>query len=362
MRVAQLTPYFPPHLGGVEFHVKELSEELARRGHEVRVVTTDVPGGGCGCSVDVERLGAVPLPYAPVVPSLTSKLREATRGFDVVHSHLPPPFFSARAPEMPHVATYHCDFELPPKLLGVKVPGPLDSLLSGLYGRLYGPTLRGCDAVVATTESYAETSNLLGGLDYRVIPNGVRPERFRFSLDKEPVMLFVGRLSASKGVDDLLAAAPRILRETPVEEIRIAGDGEEAGALRRGAERRELADVKFLGALEFEELVEEYSSAACTVLPSKSRLEAFGLVQLESMASGTPVIASDTPGVREVVEGDGTGVLFEPGEPDALAEAAARLLSMDAEEMGRRGRDLVEEKYTWERVGERVERVYYEVA
>lgn len=356
MRVAQLTPFFPPHLGGVEFHVKELSEELARRGHDVRVVTTDVPGGSAGCSVDVRRLNALPVPYAPLVPRLSSKLRAAVEGFDVVHSHLPPPFFSAKAPDLPHVLTYHCDFELPPKLLGLEVPGALDSAARSVYRGLYGSVVDDSDAVIATTESYAETSPLLSGKGRSVVPNGVDPERFRFSLDKEPRMLFVGRLSASKGVYDLLDAAPRILDETPVEEVRLVGSGEEERSLRRRAET--LDGVTLTGPLGFEELAREYERAACTVLPSKSRLEAFGIVQLESMASGTPVLTSDAPGIREVpVEGE-TGLLFEPGDPGSLAAAADRLFSMDMEAMGRAARDLVEERYTWVSVADRVEQVY----
>lgn len=359
MRVAQLTPYFPPHLGGVEFHVKELAEELAARGHDVEVFTTDVPGGGCGSDVEVTRFSALPLPYAPLVPGLSLRLDRLLDGYDVVHSHLPPPFFTAAAPGENHVATYHCDFEVPETLSRVPVPSPVRGFSESLYDALYGPDVERCDAVIATTESYAETSDVLRDLDYRVVPNGVRPDEFTYSLDKEPYALFVGRLAASKGVTDLVDAAPRMLRETGLEEVRIVGEGEEEKTLRRRA--ADVHGVRLLGSLPFEELKEQYAGASLVVLPSTSRLEAFGIVQLEAFASGTPVLASDVPGVREVgVEGE-TSLLFEPGDPESLADAAADLLSRDTEAMGRAARELVEERYTWSGVAERVEAVYRDV-
>lgn len=362
MRVAQLTPYFPPHIGGVEFHVKELSEELAARGHDVEVFTTDVPGGTCDATIPVTRLSAIPVPYAPLVPRLSTRLRDLVDGFDVVHSHLPPPFFTAAAPDTaPHVATYHCDIEIPDTLGGLPVPDTARDLAEDLYDRRYGPDITSLDRVIATTESYATTSPIIRDLDCAVVPNGVRPDEFRFTLDKDPVLLFVGRLASSKGVDDLLDAAPRILADTPIEEIRIVGEGEEERNLKKRARALGLDGVTFTGSVPFRKLKQYLAEAACLVLPSTSRLEAFGIVQLEAFASGTPVVASDIPGVREVGIPGETGALFRPGEPDDLAEAVADVLSGDVEEMGRRARNLVEEKYTWGAVADGVEEIYEEL-
>lgn len=365
MRIAQLTPYYPPHTGGVEVYVRELTNMLRDRGHDVSVYTTDV-GTSDDTDRQVKRFRALPLDYAPFVPHLSTKLDRALESVDLVHTHLPPPFFAAAAPDYPHVLTYHCDFVLPSQYHGLPIPSGVAAAAESLYRQRYRDTVESADKVIATTSRYAETSSMLRETSYQVIPAGVDPDQFTPRTEKEPALLFVGRLAASKGLDILLKAAPAILTETPIEEIRIVGDGEDRQRLERKARRLAVSSwtgssggVSFLGLVSFDRLKCEYAHARATVLPSTSRLEAFGLVQLESMASGTPVVVSDIPGPNGVPEQGKTGFLFEPGDPKALTEAVDRLCSnTNPTVTARRARQYVEERYSWDQVTDQVEAVY----
>jgi glycosyltransferase involved in cell wall biosynthesis len=118
--------------------------------------------------------------------------------------------------------------------------------------------------------------------------------------------------------------------------------------------------IEFLGKVNLDKMVELYSTCEMFVFPSINRLEAFGIVQLESMACSTPVIASNIPGVNNVMEVGASGLLVEPRDVEGLAKAIVELLKNPekSRKMGERGRQLVETKYNWATIGTQIENIY----
>jgi glycogen(starch) synthase len=174
-----------------------------------------------------------------------------------------------------------------------------------------------------------------------------------------PTLLFAGRLEYEKGVQTLLEAIPLVARDLPWARLRVVGRGTYAGELRRrtgelGLEGR----VRFDGFVDAERLRELYLSSDAVVVPSL--YEPFGLVALEAMASGVPVVASDTGGLRELVEDEVTGLRFPPGDHAALARTVVRVLSDPdlARRLGREGRAMVAGRDTWAGAASRTAEVY----
>jgi N-acetyllactosaminide 3-alpha-galactosyltransferase len=291
---------------------------------------------------------------------------------DVVHSHYPPPFISNSVvrglPRLPHVLTYHCDAEIPDSIASLRIPNTCKALVQHVNERIYArPILKNVDQIIATTKSYAESSALLRGFQYRIVPNGVRLVDFDAPIEgenderKPNQILFVGRLTSVKGINYLIEAAKIILRHHDDATFLIVGSGEEQSklkALAKGYEHR----IRFCGNVSKRALVALYKRSTMVVLPSFSRLEAFGVVLLEAMACQTPVIASRIPGVLDVV--DVGGLLVTPRDPHSIANAVVEMLEnpKKARLMGKRGRKLVEEKYDWKVVAKQILEVYANVA
>ncbi|HKZ23955.1 MAG TPA: glycosyltransferase family 4 protein [Thermoplasmata archaeon] len=374
MRIVQVSPWYYPHLGGVESHVRALSRELAARGHDVTVVTTrydpSLPQEEIVDGVRVVRVKPrAILMRTPIVPQTRSRLRDLPT--DVLHAHSPPPLAAqyaarvAKASGRPFVVTYHCDVEL---------ASPWGAFAASVYRRTLGAsTLRRASKVVVTTRTYAATSRAVWQYNPVVIPNAVNGRRFHPDVDGSavrerlgasdgrPLLLLVCRIVPHKGIEHFIEAA----RFIPEATFAIAGEGPLLGTMRRFAATMGVADrVRFLGRVPDEDLAAVYAACDVFVLPSVSRLEAFGIAALEAMATAKPVVVSDIPGVREVIEDGREGLLADPVNPQDLAEKILRLLA-DPEarkEMGRRGREKVLAEFTIDRVTDRVEDVYRSIA
>jgi starch synthase len=202
-----------------------------------------------------------------------------------------------------------------------------------------------------------------------VIHNGIDPDRFRRTEAREvlarrgvrePFVLFVGRITDQKGIFHLLEAAPSLPAGVQVVLCASAPDTPEIEArLRRALPQH--PNVVWIGEMiPVDEVVQLYSHAAVFVCPSV--YEPFGLINLEAMACETPVVASGVGGILEVVEDGKTGLLVEPGRPDALAGAIRTLLADPARgrAMGRAGRQRVEAHFSWTSVAARTREVYQE--
>jgi len=208
----------------------------------------------------------------------------------------------------------------------------------------------------------------------RVIPCGVDLLRFRqidreaarrfLSLNGEKMVLFVGRIEAAKGIELLLSAAAELAAEPPFQVLIVGGDGTGNGEIERlrgvalglGLERR----VSFMGPVEHDRLPLFYNAADVCVVPSLH--ESFGLVALEAMACGTPVVASDVGGLRETVKDGETGYLIAGRSPQPFARRITSLLADDAlrRSLGRTARREVT-RFGWGNIADAIETAYADV-
>ncbi|MFI9270102.1 glycosyltransferase family 4 protein [Kitasatospora sp. NPDC052896] len=358
--ILQITPYYPPHLGGLERVVENLAAGLADR-HEVQVLTTTIGAEGAPRrsrqgAVTVRRHRSVEVAHTPLVPGLLLSLLRRPRGtllhLHSAHALLPELVaLTARLRRQPFVLHFHLD---------VDASGRLGRLLPAYKKHVFGPVLRAAAAVIVLTEAQAEFVRRTYRVPERrihIVPNGVDRGYFmpvREVAERPLELLYVGRLSAQKNVARLLAAIA--LLRAPVR-LRIVGDGELRGQLEAQAIELGLTQVDFAGARLGPELVRAYAEADAFVLPSDK--EGMPLVALEAMAAGLPVIATDVPGNAELL-GD-IGLLAAP-EPAALA-AAIDAVAGDPELRARLARRSAEAApaFAWDAVVRRVERVYAEV-
>ena len=318
----QVAKYYPPYPGGIERVVEDLSLGL-RDAYDTRVLAcTDRPG-----PARHERLDGIPVTRAglqtvalrvPLALGFYSWYRRLLRRADLVQFHLPFPAADAAAllaglDGVRSVAWYHCDV--------VRHPWA-----HGLYGILLRRFLRKVDRILVASRGLLESSPFLAEVREKctLVPYGVGPHgpAEAFPLPKDFV-LFVGRLVDYKGVDVLLEA----MRGIPAPLV-VAGDGPRRESLRRRAAELGLdGRVHFLGRLSAARLQHCFRSCRLLVLPSVDRSEAFGLVQLEAMAHGKPVVNTRLPtGVPEVSLDGRSGLTVPPGDPDALAGAVRRIL------------------------------------
>ncbi|MCH5673548.1 glycosyltransferase family 4 protein [Streptomyces gilvus] len=357
--VLQITPYYPPHLGGLERVVENLADGLGAR-HDVRVLTTTIGSEDAARrtragGVRVLRHRSVEVAHTPLAPGLAVSLLRSPR-HSVLHLH------SAHAllPELvAAVARLRGQRFLLHFHLDVDASGRFGRLLPAYKRHVFGRVLRAAAGVLVLTEAQAEFVRRT----YRVrpervfvVPNGVGSAYFMPVRASRPAgeplkLLYVGRLSAQKRVDRLLDAMA-LIRE-PVR-LRIVGDGEDRAELEARAALLGLRDVEFDGPRLGDALIRAYREADAFVLPSDK--EGMPLVALEAMAAALPVIATDVPGNTELL-GD-VGLLSAPS-PEALAEAVDTVAGDERlrTTLARRSSQAAL-GHTWDAVVRRVEDIY----
>jgi len=368
-KIAIVTPVFPPYRGGIGTVAYHYARLLASRGQDVTVFAPDY---GHGDPVDVPGAHVVLLKprlaygNAAWIPDLALTLRS----FDTVI--LQYPFFGGMRQVLLGkqkgyyrlVMVYNMDV----------VSGGLKGLIFKYTTAFFLPKIvKACDVVLVSSGDYAKHSNLApfwkeNGGRCDVIPLGVDVDRFspgapppalyeRFSIPQnKKIVLFAGGLDPAhyfKGVPHLIRAARGFDKENV--HLVIAGKGSlvadyEALALENGV--RDM--ITFTGGVSDDDLVSLYRAAAVTVLPSIDRSESFGIVLVESMACGTPVVASDLPGVRSVYEDGVSGVRVAVGEEDKLAEAIHRIVYNDGlrQQMSGAARERAVRYFDWEKIGD----------
>jgi glycosyltransferase involved in cell wall biosynthesis len=361
--VLQITPYYPPHLGGLERVVENLAAGLGRR-HDVRVLTTTAGSGRAPRrtylgGVSVHRHRCVELAHTPVAPGLMGSLLRAPRQA-VLHLHsahaLTPELvaLSARLRGQRYLLHYHLD---------VDASGPLGWLLPAYKSQVFGRVLRAAAGVLVLTSAQAgfvTSTYRVPQSRVFVVPNGVGRAYFGASRPpRDPSggplrLLYVGRLSAQKNVRRLLDAV-HLMRQ-PVQ-LTIVGDGELEPDLRRHREALGLSNVTFAGPRFGADLVRSYQEADAFVLPSDK--EGMPLVALEAMASALPIVATDVPGTADLLRGI---ALLAPPRPDALATALDEVAARPSlgRSLGRRSASAAK-GYTWDAVVRRVENIYARV-
>ncbi|CAN5135481.1 glycosyltransferase family 4 protein [soil metagenome] len=371
MRVALVCPYDWCRPGGVRAHVDHLARWLAGAGgHDVRVFApASAPPGDEGPRV-VALGRPVPVPYnrsvAPVAlspPAARRTARELHRfAPDVVHVHEPlAPLVAVAATALgpgPVVGTFHA----------WSSSDRLYRLLSPVTRRVAGRLDARIAVSVAARQFAAHGLGLPPGR-WRVIPNGVDAAAFASAtalpelVDPDrPLLLFVGRLEPRKGLEVLIRAFLRLRASRPRLRLCVVGDGPERARCQELIPPSIRPDALFVGSVAATELPRYHASADVFVAPATGG-ESFGIVLLEAMASGLPVVASDIPGYRTVMTDGRQGRVVRAGDALALSEALGDLLANDRlrAAMADQGRQTAR-AHDWPVVGRRIERVYAEVA
>lgn len=377
MRILTTLYYYRPHYSGLTVYTERLAKRLVERGHEVTILTSRYdrrqPRLERSDGLTIRRLTvAMRLSKGVILPSLSLWAARLARTHDVVHVHVPQLDAAsisllAKAIGRPVVLTYHCDLRLP--------PSPVN-WLAGRVSRLADwVTATAADAVVANTRDYAEASPFLRHFLHKlvVIPPPVEvPEasveemaKLRQKLGVVPGQRLIGmvaRLAAEKGAEVLARAMPIVLERYPTARVLYVGQnenvlGEEAYARRLEPLLRSLGDHwTFLGVIPDEEKAAVYRMCDVTVLPSLNSTESFGMVQAESMLCGTPVVASDLPGVRAATMTTGMGLIVPPADPEALARGLLQVL--ERPEAFRKSSEVVRRAYGSEHAAEAYEALF----
>jgi len=346
MKILVALTYYRPHISGLTIYVQRLAEALADMGHSVTVLTSRYDAA-LSLNEDMDGVRVVRVPVAfrlskgVVMPRFGLEATRLVRSHDVLSLHLPQ--FDAAGLALrgslmgrPTVLTYHCDLKLP--------VGLVNRAANLTVGLANGVSAKFADRIVAYTMDYAENSPFLSRyLDkVQVIPppvevpsieeNELNKFRDDHAIQTGPVIGMASRLAAEKGVEILLRALPVILERYPEARVMFAGQylnvlGEAEYATRLEPLLSEFnSQWTFLGVLRPREMAAFFRSCDVTVLPSLNSTESFGLVQIESMICGTPVVASDLPGVRQPVLTTGMGKISAIGDEEALAQAILEVL------------------------------------
>ena len=354
-------PYAWDDAGGVQVHVRELSQRLIERGHQVQVLT---PARAEVSQQWVRAVGKpIDLPYnasnAPIDPRPWSRgrVRDEIRRFrpDVVHAHEPltpstSMWATLEAGRTPVVATFHS--------------AAARSRLFDIAAPVLRRVARRLSARIAVSEAAATFAWTRIGGQFEIVPNGVDIDRFETSTPAElgpgSKILFVGRLDERKGFPTAVAAFARLAPTRADLRLIVVGDGPDrrVGAALPPAERERVVHVGEVP----NEGVPAYYRACDVYLGPAVGGESFGMVLVEAMAAGLPVVASDIPGYREVLRDGVEGLLVRPRDPAALAEAAERILADPALASrlvaGGRARALT---YDWGVVVPQIEDIYVRV-
>ena len=364
LKIGIVSPYGYPHPGGVNEHVRHTYDSMRAMGHDVWIITSKY-GRERESEGHVIRLGtgwAAPANGSVGRVTLGLRFKRQARElldahrFDILHFHEPlVPFLSPTildASETVNVATFHAFGGFSPSYwIGRRFAG---RLADKLHGRI---------AVSGAARHFI--SRYFPG-EYRIIPNGVDLERYA---DAEPFeelrdgtlnILFVGRFEERKGLIHLLKAYHRLRKRKVDARLLVVGAGPKEREYRRFVGLRGIRDVEWLGRVSDEDKVRYFASADVYCAPNTGQ-ESFGIVLLEAMAAGVPIVASDIHGFKNVMQRNVQGILVEPRNHRALA-AALYALARDPDlrhEMGDAGR-LRAPDYTWDRVTERIVDFYYE--
>ncbi len=353
MKVALVSPYAWDRPGGVQSHIRSLATELRRREHETLVIAPAIRRlnetenvARAGLAVGIPANGSVaPIAFGPIA---AAALRRALRAFrpEVLHLHEPLiPSVSLLAlmgrPQVPVVGTFHAAAN---KSAGYRVGR---AVLDRAARRL---TLR-----TAVSEAARDLVSRYFPGDYSITPNGVEVERFAsaqpLGLAGRKKVLFFGRIERRKGLDLLLEAMAQL--HDPDVRLVVGGDGPQVQGTRTKAEALGIR-AEFLGRVVEEDVAGLYRAADVYVAPNL-RGESFGIVLLEAMAAGVPVVCSDLPGFRSAV-GD-AALLVPPGDAVALAAAIRTALGDRHEDLSRRSRERAQ-AFDWSVLAPGIEALY----
>lgn len=352
--------------GGVEQYVRHLTTELIRRGHLVTVITSDVTDPHVQEEDSTVRLSRHigTIGNTPITPGFFFNVWK--EDFDILHTHLPTPWSAdlsaivARLKEKPLILTYHS---------AITGKG-LTRLIAELYNRTALHSLfSAADRIILARSRFIPEPLHRFREKIEIIPIGVDGMEF-FPAESELTcdIFFLSVLDEFhdfKGIEIFFSALQRVKEKIPFLRVVIGGGGSRMTAYMKMADSMGLGStVHFTGYVPRDRLRDCYNGCSVFVLPSRSpQLETFGIVLLEAMACGRPVITTEAAGMADDIVRHGTGIVIRMGDPDALAEAILTILLDDAlgKRMGLAGRRLIESVYEWKIVGGQIEQLYRDV-
>lgn len=333
MKVLFVLNYYYPYVSGLTEHVRMLAEELAGRGHQVTVLASNHDN-----LEECEIVNGVRVVRAPIIgkiskgtvsPAFIWRAWSLSRQADIVNLHLPmlesgP--ISLLIPWYKLVVTYHCDMNLPNTFF--------NRLIIFIMNLSHKIALWKSGEIVSNTKAYLRHSLVTRKFSYKfteIFPPIKKPEK---SVEETKYLKdfchchkigFCGRITEEKGLDVLIKAFRIVKKEIPDAVLLIGGDylsvagGSIYPELQHLFKKDGIQDVYFLGKIPEKNMYEFYSSLDVFVLPSTGHLESFGLVQVEAMLCGTPVVSSDLVGVRSIVDNTGMGLVSRKGDSKDLA-------------------------------------------
>lgn len=368
MKILQTPTRFYPYAGGIENYVYNLSKELIKLGHQVKVICANDPPVGNKAieGIAVKRLRYISrVANANITLGLPKEL--FNEDFDVAHTHLPSPWSAdwsaiiSLIKAKPLILTYHNNI----------VGRGINLYTAKVYNfTLLSILLRSAKKIIITHKRYLDYSPYLKGYlkKIEVIPVGVDLRQFRALISKreqQKSILFIGVLDEFhryKGLDYLILAMDLIRKQIPDVRLTVVGEGslkEEYVKLAKSLRLDEQID--FAGFVDPQNLVEYYNNCDIFVLPSiSSEQEGFGMVLLEAMSCAKPVVTTNITGLAEEIKETKSGIVIEPKDVNSLTKAILEILRDQnyAQEMGRRARQLTEIKYSWNSVAAQIERLY----
>jgi glycosyltransferase involved in cell wall biosynthesis len=366
MRILHVLTYYRPHISGLTIYVERLARGLARAGQDVTVLTSQydrtLPRTELRDGVTVVRVPVLArVSKGVLMPKFGITLRRLLPAHDLIHIHLPQfdgagVAVNARLFGKPSLLTVHGDIRLPDGHFNWVVQRVIN-----LMNRIAGHYV---DRLVSYTEDFARHSRYLKRYRHKlvIIPPPVEvdspaPEdlvafrqQWQITPSQRPLIGMCARLATEKGVEILVQALRLIHQHRPAARVLFAGPHRDV--IGEGAYARRLQPAfdalgpawTFVGTLEGRMLAAFYSACDVTVLPSLNSTESFGLVQVESMLCGTPVVCSDLPGVRVAVQTTGMGKVVPVGDAPALAEAILEVCDHRARYV--KPRELIEQHYS----------------
>jgi len=378
MKILEVLTYYRPHISGLTIYVERLSKALAQQGHEVTVLTSQYEDDlSLYENIQGVIVHRVPVLFrvskGVIMPTFGVHATRLARQADIIHLHLPQfdaPGLALRGRLFgkPVVLTYHCDLELPEGLFN-SVVNRVVLLMNQIAGNL-------SDAVVTYTRDYGTHSPFLSqymGHKLYIIPPPVdlascppdAAQAFgrRHALEGKKVIGISARVAAEKGIEVLLKALPIVLEAHPDAYVLHASPqtlGEDAYAQSLAPLMEKHGDhYRQLGALHGAELTAFYKNLDLLVIPSLNSTESFGLVQIEAMMNGAPVVASNLPGVRQPVTMTGMGEVVPIGDHQALAEAIITVL--DQKGTYTRSTELIADSFSPQQTADEYVRLFDEL-
>jgi glycosyltransferase involved in cell wall biosynthesis len=350
MRILMSLTYYRPNVSGLTIYVERLAARLVERGHAVTVLTAQHdPALAVEEYIDGVRVVRATAPVtvgkAPLMPRFADTAYRLAKEHDVVHLHLPQleaalAAGAGRKAGKPVVLTYHCDLQLPAGLIN-------RGFDAGVFAANY-TTATLADQIVAYTRDYADHSPLLKRFDDKITvikppviqepptAEEVSSFRERFGLGNGPVLGFASRLATEKGIEYGIQALPALLEQFPDLQVVFAGPYQNVVGETEYRERieRMLEPYRdrwmFAGTLRNRALAAFYGAIDLLLMTSINSTESFGLVQVEAMLCGTPVVATNLPGVRQPVTMTGMGEIVAIADSASLATGIEKVLGNPA--------------------------------